>query len=63
MARIIIENQRDRQWLMEKYRTVKKSYRSKALAFQLNTDLAIAIRRDALKLKSATLIDSITNKQ
>ena len=48
---------------MEKYRTVKKSYRSKALAFQLNTDLAIAIRRDALKLKSATLIDSINNKQ
>lgn len=56
MARIIIENQRERKWLREKYHTAKAPYISKALAFQLNTDLAISIRQDALRLKSAQLI-------
>lgn len=55
--RIIIEDVRDRKWLSEKYHDVKLPYKSKALSFRLNTLLALTIRQDALRLKSAQLVD------
>ena len=54
--KIIFNDRRDSQRLKEKYHMVKQPYMSKALNFKLNTQLAIAIRMDALALKSAELI-------
>ena len=53
---IIFNDRRDSQRLKEKYHMVKQPYISKALNFKLNTQLAIAIRMDALLMESAELV-------
>ena len=56
MPKIIVNDKKDWLALKEKHRTVKKAYMSKALSFQLNTPLALSIRKDALAMKSSELI-------
>ena len=58
MAKIIVNDKKDWLALKEKHKSVKKAYISKALSFQLNTPLALSIRKDALAMKSAELVDS-----
>jgi hypothetical protein len=59
MVKIIINNKRDRQRLREKYQSVKPPYMSKALSFQLNSLLALRIRKDALSLPSVELVGKL----
>ena len=56
MPKIIVNDKKDWLALKEKHKSVKKAYMSKALSFQLNTPLALSIRKEALSMPSAELI-------